>query len=92
MQRAITTFRNRHCTVTHDPMRGGAVHPETKERIVGLDEFFRALHAQRRVHQRLGEPYEISQAITDDECNGAQPLSETASPSPPEDVRVDTAC
>lgn len=63
MHRAITTFRNRHCTVTHDPVRGGAVHPETNERIVGLDEFFRALHAQRRVHLELGEPYEITQEI-----------------------------
>ncbi|MBW8268302.1 hypothetical protein [Caldovatus aquaticus] len=63
MRRPITTFRNRHCTVTHDPVRGGAVHPDTNERIVGLDEFFRALQAQRRAHRELGEPYAITQEI-----------------------------
>jgi hypothetical protein len=83
MRRPITTFRNRHCTVTHDPARGGAGHPDTNERIVGLDEFFRALQAQRRAHLERGEPYEISQEITDAD-DGAQPAAGEAAAGPSE--------
>lgn len=61
--RIITTFSNPYLIVRHDTGAGGAVHPETGERIVGLGEFLRRLHAQRAVHQATGTPYAIWQEI-----------------------------
>lgn len=61
--RIITTFSNPYLVVRHDTAAGGAVHPETGERIVGLGEFLRRLHAQRAVHQATGTPYAIHQEI-----------------------------